>query len=277
MAMDRREYLAAIGAIGLGSIAGCTEDTEGENEETTVSTTETTTAEPPSFTVVELPQNSKSIKETDTVSIGLTIKNEGGPGETTVEILGDGEVVDQQEISLATEEQTKVEYLVENKEPGEYNYVFTVQGTDIEEDISVSIITVEQALEQEVREKINADAQAETRGVNISGSSEEGFSVEADYTYSTGIFSSSAEEYESGVNETASDILNSIYQSTESISSVELEAYVETRDEYGNEGEAVLHTVVVSDETESKINWNNFDSDNLQLVADDYFFNDLIV
>lgn len=64
--MERREYLAAIGAIGLGSIAGCTEDTgdeSGGRDTTETPNTESPTAE---ATTTEAPETEEPTTEAQT-------------------------------------------------------------------------------------------------------------------------------------------------------------------------------------------------------------------
>lgn len=90
--MDRREYLAAIGAIGLGSIAGCTEDTgdgDGgqdatEAPDTEESTTETQTTEEQT-TEEQTTEQTSSSEVTYQVRIQYT-------GEWSGSIGGDGSV-----------------------------------------------------------------------------------------------------------------------------------------------------------------------------------------
>ncbi|WP_143823805.1 DUF6517 family protein [Halosegnis longus] len=110
--MDRREYLAAIGAIGLGSIAGCTEDTgdgDGgqdatEAPDTEESTTETQTTEEQT-TEEQTTEQTSSSEVTYQVRIQYTgewsgsiggdgsVRSVDGSGEQTFDIEGDSFIV----------------------------------------------------------------------------------------------------------------------------------------------------------------------------------------
>lgn len=57
----------------------------------------------------------------------------------------------------------------------------------------------------------------------------------------------------------------------ENIDSVTVNAFLPLVDQYGNEAPGKVMTVNLTRETWSKINWNNFNEDNLPNIADFYF------
>jgi len=68
----------------------------------------------------------------------------------------------------------------------------------------------------------------------------------------------------------AADIIEEIFSSSNHIDYFEVEIHGETVDEYGNEGTGRGITVGMSRETANQINWDNYDSDNLERHADVY-------
>jgi len=68
----------------------------------------------------------------------------------------------------------------------------------------------------------------------------------------------------------AADIIEEVFSSSNHIDYFEVEIHGETVDEYGNEGTGRGITVGMSRETANQINWNNYDSDNLERHADVY-------
>lgn len=57
----------------------------------------------------------------------------------------------------------------------------------------------------------------------------------------------------------------------EGIESITVNAYLPLVDQYGNEAPGKVMTVNLIRETWSKINWDNFNEDNLPKIADFYF------
>lgn len=90
--MNRRDYLLAIGTVGLYAIAGCTEDTDqDQREEDTVTTTQKTpTLESGTATDTDVPVTTTQQEETDTQTpeadpAEFEIINVNHPGEVEVD------------------------------------------------------------------------------------------------------------------------------------------------------------------------------------------------
>jgi hypothetical protein len=75
---------------------------------------------------------------------------------------------------------------------------------------------------------------------------------------------------ESEYTDEAADIIEQIFDLEVDINYFEIEIYTPTTDEYGNEGTARAITIGMDKETADRINWDNYDSDNLSYHADTY-------
>jgi len=147
--MYRRKYLATIGVVLTGSVAGCSDDsaeeasptdtptptstdtltdtlTETPTDTPTETETETPTPEPASFEVVEI-NAPDEVRVDEEWSFSVTIENTGeASGRFETSILAKGSETDWQEVGSISEEIEGGEQITYDSKTGSYPYIDTL-------------------------------------------------------------------------------------------------------------------------------------------------------
>lgn len=100
---------------------------------------------------------------------------------------------------------------------------------------------------------------------------ESGFEIYTGYWYNY-ISGDGPQTVQERVQYTARDVLEAVFTTGLDVGYCGVTAFVETVDEYGEEGESGFSAIGLDVETADRINWENFRADNLPNVAETYSF-----